>query len=181
MNAKVQIQLSEQSVPFYGAKKLLDAYAIAFETTTQIQTLIDRIDKNVVFLKSTHVNELHQNAFTELESLISIARYLAEDFSNTFDVELEKYKNSVTECDAGDLLEVYGLAHEVSTWLSTTIYQIKDELITVKKSSTALCDAVFTSLENLINIADYLSDNHRNTFKIELEKYEAEWEASKND
>ena len=57
---------------------------------------------------------------------------------------------------------------------------MKDELITVKKSSTALCDAVFAGLENLINIADYLSDNHRNTFKIEFEKYEAEWEASKN-
>lgn len=180
MNAKVQIQLPEQSVPFYNAKKLLDAYSIALETTTKIQTLITRISKNVVFLKSAYVNELHPNTFTELESLISIASYLSEDFGNSFDVGLEKYRNSVTECDAGDLLEAYGLAREISTWLSTIIYQIKDELIAVKKSSTALCDAVFASLENLINIADYLSDNHRNTFKIECEKYEAEWETSKN-
>ena len=182
MNAKVQIQLSEQLVPFYSSKKILDAYAIALETTTQIQTLINRIGKSIVFLKSAHVNELHPNTFTELESLLSIARHLSDDFSNTFDVEIERCKHSVTEtgCDAGDLLEPYGLAYEIFTWLSTLIYQLKDELITVKKSSTALCDAVFAGLENLINIADYLSENHRNTFKIELEKYEAEWEATKN-
>lgn len=182
MNAKVKIQLSEQLVPFYSSKKLLDAYAIALETTSQIQTLIDRIGKSVVFLKSSHVVELHQNAFTELESILSITRYLSDDFSNTFDVGLEKYKNTITEteCDAGDLLEPYGLAYEVFTWLSTLIYQMKEELIVIKKSSTALCDAVFASLENLIMIADYLSDNHRNTFKIECEKYEMEWEATKN-
>ncbi|MFV5467645.1 hypothetical protein [Acinetobacter towneri] len=182
MNAKVKIQSPEQLIPFYSTKKLLDAYAIALETTTQIQTLIGRIGKSVVFLKSTHVNELHPSAFTELESLLSIARYLSDDFSNTFDIELEKYKSSVTEtgCDAGDLLEPYGLAYEVFTWLSTLIYQMKDELSAVKKSSAALCDAVFAGLENLINIADYLSDNHRNTFKIEFEKFEAEWEATKN-
>jgi len=180
MNAKVKIQLPEQAVPFYNSKKLLDAYSIALETTTKIQTLITQISKNVVFLKSAYVNELHPYTFAELESLISIASYLSEDFSNTFDVGLEKYRNSITECDAADLLEPYGLAHEVSTWLLTIIYQIKDELIIVKKSSTTLCDAVFTSLENLINIAEYLSDNHRNTFKIECEKYEAEFEVSKN-
>ena len=183
MNAKVQIQLQEQLVPFYSSKKLLDAYAIALETTSQIQTLIDRIGKSIVFLKSAHVNELHASTFTELESLLSIARHLSDDFSNIFDIGLEKYKKSVTEteCDAGDLLEPYGLAYEVFTWLSTLIYQMKDELITVKKSSTALCGAVFAGLENLINIADYLSDSHRNTFKIECEKYEMQWEATKND
>jgi hypothetical protein len=178
MNAKVKI--SEQLVPFYSAADVINAYSLALETTTRIQTLIARIGKKVVFLKSTYVNELHPNAFTELESLISIARYLSEDFTNTFDVALEKCKSSITEYDAGDLLEVYSLAHEVHTWFSSTIYEIKDELSAVKKSSTALCDAVFASIENLINIADYLSDNHRNTFKIECEKYELEWEASKN-
>lgn len=180
MNAKVKI--SEQLVPFYNTTKLLDAYAIALETTAQIQTLVDRIGKSLVFLKSTHVNELHPSAFTELESLLSITRHLSDDFSNTFDIELEKYKSSVTEtgCDAGDLLEPYGLAYEVFTWISTLIYQMKDELNVVKESSTDLCDAIFAGLENLINIADYLSDNHRNTFKIEFEKFEAEWEATKN-
>ncbi|WP_180110429.1 hypothetical protein [Acinetobacter sp. YH12098] len=180
MNAKVKI--SEQLVPFYSSKKLLDAYVIALETTSQVQTLIDRIGKSIVFLKSAHVNELHASAFTELESLLSIARHLSDDFSNSFDIGLEEYKNSVTEteCDAGDLLEPYGLAYEVFTWFSTLIYQMKDELKAIKKSSTDLCDAVFASLESLINIADYLSDSHRNTFKIEFEKYEAEWEATKN-
>jgi hypothetical protein len=180
MNAKANFQLSEQSVLFHNAKKLLDAYSIALETTTQIQTLIIRISKNIVFLKSRFENDVHPNTFAELESLISITRYLTDEFNNTFDVQCEKYQNSVTECDAGDLLEVYGLAHEVHTWFSSTIYEIKDELCTIKNSSTALCDSVFASLENLINIADYLSDNHRNTFKIECDKYQAEWETVKN-
>ena len=179
MNAKVKI--SEQLVPFYSAKQLSDAYAIAIETTAQIQTLIGRISKNVVFLKSRYKNDVHANTFAELESLISIAQYLSDEFSNTFDVQNEKHQNIITECDAGDLLEIYSLAHEVHTWFSSTIYEIKDELSAVKKSSTELCDAVFASIENLINIADYLSDNHRNTFKIECEKYELEWEVSKND
>jgi hypothetical protein len=179
MNAKVKI--SEQIVPFYSAADVISAYSLALDTTTQIQTLIDRIRKNVVFLKSTYKNEVRVNTFDELESLISIARYLSDDFSNTFDVQCEKHQNIVVECDAGDLLEVYSLAHEIHSWLSSTIYEMKVELSAIKKSSTALCDAVFASVENLINIADYLSDNYRNTFKIEFEKYEAEWEASKND
>ena len=178
MNAKVKI--SQQLVPFYSATDVINAYSLAFETTSQIQTLISRISKNVVFLKSTYKNDVRVNTFDELESLISIARYLTDEFNNTLDVQNEKYQNIVTECDAGDLLEVYSLAHEVHTWFSSTIYEIKDELSAVKKSSTELCDAVFASIENLINIADYLSDNHRNTFKIECEKYELEWEASKN-
>ena len=182
MNAKVQIQFPEQSIPFYTHTQLLDAHTIVLETTTTIQTLIDRIDKSITFLKTSYENVLHPSTFTELESLISIARYLSNDFCNTFDVQLENYKNSVTEtkCDAGGFLDLYGLAHEFFNWLSSLIFQIKDELRTVKQTSKALCDAVFASLENLINIADYYSDNHRNTFKIEFEKFEAEWEATKN-
>ena len=181
MNAKVNFQSSEQLIPFYSVVHMLDAYSLAFETTAQIQVLINRISKETTRIKKV---AQESNVFTELESLISVAEYLADNHSNTLDVEREKYqnalKNSAVQYDAGDLLEPYGLAHEISTWLSTIIHQIKDELIAVKKSSTALCDAVFASLENLINIADYLSDNHRNTFKIECEKYEAEWEATKN-
>ena len=182
MNAKIQNLLPEQSIRFYTHTQLLDAHTIVLETTTSIQTLIDRIDKSITFLKTSYENVLHPSTFTELESLISIARYLSNDFCNTFDVQLENYKNSVTEtkCDAGGFLDLYGLSHEFFNWLSSLIFQIKDELRTVKQTSKALCDAVFASLENLINIADYYSDNHRNTFKIELEKFEAEWEATKN-
>ena len=185
MNAKVQIQFPEQLVPLYRAIKMIDAYSLAFSTTTQIQVLISCISKETFRIKDLEQkNSAVPHSFTVLESLISIAENLAADYCNIFDVEHDKYKNGLNnsniQYDAGDLLEPYGLAHEVSTWLSTLIFQMKDELITVKKSSTALCDAVFAGLENLINIADYLSDNHRNTFKIEFEKYEAEWEASKN-
>ena len=184
MNAKVQISLSKQ-IPLYRTINMVDAYSLAFNTTTQTQVLISCISKETIRLKSLEQeNSAVPHSFTVLESLISIAEDLAANYCNIFDVEHDKYKNGLNnsniQYDAGDLLEPYGLAHEVSTWLSTLIFQMKDELITVKKSSTALCDAVFTGLENLINIADYLSDNHRNTFKIELEKYEAEWEASKN-
>ena len=184
MNAKVQISLSKQ-IPLYRTINMVDAYSLAFNTTTQTQVLISCISKETIRLKSLEQeNSAVPHSFTVLESLISIAEDLAINYCNTFDTEHEKYKSSLNssdiQYDAGDLLEPYGLAHEVSTWLSTLIFQMKDELITVKKSSTALCDAVFAGLENLINIADYLSDNHRNTFKIEFEKYEAEWEASKN-
>ena len=183
MNAKVNF--SEQSIPLYRAINMVDAYSLAFNTTTQTQVLISCISKETIRLKSLEQeNSAVPHSFTVLESLISIAEDLATNYCNIFDVEHDKYKNGLNnsniQYDAGDLLEPYGLAHEVSTWLSTLIFQMKDELITVKKSSTALCDAVFAGLENLINIADYLSDNHRNTFKIEFEKYEAEWEASKN-
>ncbi len=128
------------------------------ETTTSIQTLIDRIDKSITFLKTSYENVLHPSTFTELESLISIARYLSNDFCNTFDVQLENYKNSVTEtkCDAGGFLDLYGLAHEFFNWLSYFNFSNKRyELRTVKQTSKALCDAVFASLENLINLADY--------------------------
>ena len=184
MNAKVQISLSKQ-IPLYRTINMVDAYSLAFNTTTQTQVLISCISKETIRLKSLEQeNSAVPHSFTVLESLISIAEDLAANYCNIFDVEHDKYKNGLNnsniQYDAGDLLEPYGLAHEVSTWLSTLIFQMKDELITVKKSSTALCDAVFAGLENLINIADYLSDNHRNTFKIECDKYQAEWETVKN-
>lgn len=183
MSAKVNF--SEQSIPLYRTPQMVDAYSLAFSTNTQIQVLISCISKETVRIKDLERKNCPvPHSFTVLESLISIAEDLATNYCNTFDVEHEKYKNGLNssdnQYDAGDLLEPYGLAYEVSTWLSTLIYQMKDELITVKKSSTTLCDAVFAGLENLINIADYLSDSHRNTFKIEFEKYEAEWEATKN-
>lgn len=184
MNAKVNFQLSQQ-IPLYRTIHMLDAYSLAFSTTTQIEVLISCISKETVRIKCLgQENSAVPHSFTKLESLISVAEYLAANYCNTFDVEHEKYKNELNssdiQYDAGDLLELYGLSYEVSTWLSTLIYQMKDELITVKESSKVLCDAVFASLENLINIADYLSDNHRNTFKIEFDKYEIQWEASKN-
>ena len=179
MNAKVKFP--EQLIPFYSAVNLLDAYSLAFETTSQIQVLINRISKETTRIKKV---AQENNVFTELESLISVAEYLADNHSNTLDVEREKYqnalKNSGVQYDAGDLFEAYSLAHEVSSWLSTILYQIKDELFTVKEKSTALCNAIFASLERLIHIAEYLADNHSNTFDVEREKYEAEWEATKN-
>ena len=174
MNAKVKFP--EQLIPFYSAVNLLDAYSLAFETTCQIQVLINRISKETTRIKKV---AQENNVFTELESLISVAEYLADNHSNTLDVEREKYqnalKNSGVQYDAGDLFEAYSLAHEVSSWLSTILYQIKDELFTVKEKSTALCNAIFASLERLIHIAEYLADNHSNTFDVEREKYEMEW------
>ncbi|TCB52662.1 hypothetical protein E0H80_02155 [Acinetobacter sp. ANC 4779] len=180
MNAKVKFP--EQLLPFYSAVNLFDAYSLAFETTSQIQVLINRISKETARIKKV---AQENNVFTELESLISVAEYLADNHSNTLDVEREKYqnalKNSSVQYDAGDLLEAYSLAHEASSWLSTILYQIKDELFTVKEKSTALCNAIFASLERLIYIAEYLADNHSNTFDVECKKYEAEWETVKNE
>jgi hypothetical protein len=185
MNAKVNFQLSEQLIPFYTAVDLLGAYSLAFETTAQIQVLISRISKETIRIKKLEQKDsAAPHSLTELENLISVAEYLAANHSNTFDVEREKYqnalKNSGIQYDAGDLFEAYSLAHETSSWLGTILYQIKDELLTVKENSKVLCNAIFASLERLIFIAEYLADNHSNTFDVECKKYEAEWETVKN-
>ena len=184
MNAKVQISLSKQ-IPLYRTINMVDAYSLAFNTTTQTQVLISCISKETIRLKSLEQeNSSVPHSFTKLESLISVAEYLAANHSNTFDVEREKYqnalKNSGIQYDAGDLFEAYSLAHETSSWLGTILYQIKDELLTVKENSKVLCNAIFASLERLIFIAEYLADNHSNTFDVECKKYEAEWETVKN-
>ena len=189
MNAKVNFQLPEQLIPFYSAVDLLDAYSLAFETTTQIQVLISRISKETIRIKKLEQKDsAAPHSFTKLESLISVAEYLADNYSNTFDVEREKYQNALKNSDvqynAGDLFDAYSHAHEISSWLSTILYQIKDELFTVKENSTFLCGAIFASLERLIYITEYLADNHSNTFDIECEKYEIEWKnmgGDKND
>ncbi|WP_171495576.1 hypothetical protein [Acinetobacter nosocomialis] len=36
MNAKINIQLPGQSVPFYNASNLLNAYKLAYETANQL-------------------------------------------------------------------------------------------------------------------------------------------------
>lgn len=181
MNAKVNFQSPQQLIHFYSTVNLLDAYSLAFEATSQIQVLVNRIRKETTRIKKV---AQENNVFTEFESLISVAEYLADYHCNTFDVEREKYqnvvKNSGIQYDAGDLFEAYSLAHETSSWLNTILYQIKDELFTVKEKTTALCNPIFASLERLIFIAEYLANNHSNTFDVEREKYETEWETVKN-
>lgn len=181
MNAKVNIQFPENS--FHSAVDVLDAYSLALETTTQVQVLINRVSKETKRIKEIEQeNSTTPHSFTEFENLISVAKYLAENYVNIFDLEYENAsKNIDVRYDIADLSNAYSLACEISSWFGTILYQLKDELFIIKENSKVLCDAVFAGLENLINIADYLSNNHRNTFKIECEKYEAEWRVSKND
>lgn len=183
MNAKVNIQFPEKS--FYSAINILDAYSLALDSTTQLKVLISRINK-----ETQRLIELEQessstpHSFTDIKSLISVAEYLAESYTNIFDSEYEKYKNASkninVKFDAADLSEAYGLAYEISSWFGTLLYQIKDELLTIKENSKVLCDAVFASLKRLIDIADFLSESLSNTFQREFEKYDSELEASRN-
>lgn len=184
MNAKVNFQLSKP-IPFYSTVDMLDAYSLAFETTIQLQTLINQISKSIAQIKDFALkNNISSANFFEIESLISISQHLSEVQSNTYDVDREKYQieldSSSNQYDSGDLLNAYAIAHETTAWLQTMFHQIKQEFNVIKAKTTNLANAIFTNLERLIYIAEYLADNHTNTFDIEREKYEAEWETVKN-
>ena len=186
MNAKVNFQLPEQLIPFYSTVDMLDAYSLAFETTSQLQTLINQITKSTSQIKIyAQESNIHASIFSELEILTSISQYLSENQVNTFDVEREKYQSesnvSNAQYDAGDLFNAYSLAHEATLWLQTMFYQIKNEAEAIKQKIINLGSGIFTNLERLIHIAEYLADSYSDTLNTEREKYESEWEASKND
>lgn len=187
MNAKVKIQFPEQLIQFYSTVDMLDAYSLAFETTSQLQTLINQIRKSTVQIKIyAQESNIHSDVFSELESLISISQYLSENHNNTFDVEREKYQSefdlSNAQYDAGDLFNAYSLAHEATLWLQTMFYQIKNEAEAIKQKiiKLGIGSGIFTNLERLIHIADYLADSYSDTLNTEREKYEVEWEVIKN-
>lgn len=186
MNAKVQIQLLEQLIPFYSTLNMLDAYSLASETTAQLQTLLNQITKSTAQIKIYALeSNIHPCIFSELESLISISEYLSGHHISTFDAESEKYQNELhvsnAQYDAGDLYNAYSLAHESTLWIQTMFHQIKNEAESIKQETTKkLGSGIFTNLERLIHIAGYLADSHSDTLNTEREKFEAEWEATKN-
>lgn len=185
MNAKVNFQLPEQLIPFYSTIDMLDAYSLASETAAQLQTLINQITKSTSQIKIyAQESNIHSGIFSELESLISISQYLSDNHINTFDAESEKYQSELgvsnAQYDAGDLFNAYSLAHEATLWLQTMFYQIKNEAEAIKQETIKLGSGIFTNLERLIHIAEYLADSHSDTLNTEREKYEMEWEATKN-
>jgi len=184
MNAKVQIQFPEQSIPFYSVADIISAYSVASEAATQLRTLANQISKATAFVK-TFVQEndrADSPAFAELENLIIISQQLANSQADTYNLELKRHTQEPDDhYDAGDLYDAYSLAYENTSWLETMFYQAKDEVEVVKEAiKQNTHGAVFGTLEHLIHIATYLAESHRNTFDIEREKYEAEWEATKN-
>ena len=52
MNAKVQIQFPEQSIPFYSVADIISAYSLASEAATQLRTLANQINKATAFVKA---------------------------------------------------------------------------------------------------------------------------------
>lgn len=185
MNAKVQIQLPEQLIPYYTAADIIQSYSSAFETTTQIKTLINRIDKATAQIKIFAQEENAECAlFSELESLIAITKDLANCQLDTFKLECKRHNESnQDQYDAGDLLDAYSLAFETTSWLETMLSQIKDEACQIKEEleKHGISSAVFTNLEKIISIAEYLAQSQANAFDVEREKYENQWEASKNE
>ena len=169
----------------YNAGDMLEAYSLAFETTAQLQTLINQISKSTAQIKIyAQESNIHSDVFSELESLISISQHLSENHNNTFDVEREKYQSefdlSNAQYDAGDLFNAYSLAHEATLWLQTMFYQIKNEAEAIKQKIIKLGSGIFTNLERLIHIAEYLADSYSDTLNTEREKYEVGWEVIKN-
>lgn len=182
MNAKVNFQLPEQLIPFYSAADALNAYMLASEATAQLRTLINQISKSTAQIKAhAHDNNVSKTVFSELENLISVSKLLADSQVDTYNLEFKRHKEeSHDQYDAGDLLDAYSLSYENTSWLQTMLYQINDEATAIKEGSFNLADALFATLDRLIHIALYLADSHSNTFDVEREKYESEWETIKN-
>lgn len=184
MNAKVQIQFPEQSIPFYSVADIIRAYSLASEAATQLRTLANQISKETAFVK-TFVQESDRAdspAFAELENLIIISQQLANSQADTYSLELKRHTQEPDDhYDAGDLYDAYSLAYENTSWLETMFYQVKDEVEVVKEAiKQNTHGAVFATVERLIHIAAYWAESHSNTLDIEREKYELESEATKN-
>jgi len=184
MNAKVQIQFSEQSIPFYSVADIISAYSLASETATQLRTLANQINKATAFVKAfvQENDRADSSAFAELENLTAISYQLANSQADTYGLELKRHQQEPDDhYNAGDLYDAYSLAYENTSWLETMFYQAKDEVEVIKETiKQNTHGAVFATLERLIHIAAYWAESHSNTFDIEREKYEAEWEATKN-
>ena len=184
MNAKVQIQFSEQSIPFYSVADIINAYSLASETATQLRTLANQISKATAFVKAfvEKNDRADSSAFAELENLIIISQQLANSQVDIYGLELKRHQQEPDDhYNAGDLHDAYSLAYENTSWLETMFYQVKDEVEVVKEAiKQNTHGAVFATLERLIHIAAYWAESHSNTFDIEREKHEAEWEATKN-
>lgn len=183
MNAKVNIQLQEQLVPFYNLTNLLNAYKLVYETATQLRTLLNQISKSASFVKTyAEEHNLDNSIFTEVENLIAISLQLSNSHANVCSAEIKRHRQEpYDQYDAGDLSDAYALAHENTTWLETLISKIRLEVKLVKEAvKDVIHSTVFATLENLINIAEHFAEMNVNTFSIESEKYEAEFEVSKN-
>ncbi len=184
MNAKVQIQFPEHSIPFYSVADIISAYSLASETSTQVRTLANQISKATAFVKAfvEKNDRADSSAFAELENLIIISQQLANSQVDIYGLELKRHQQEPDDhYNAGDLHDAYSLAYENTSWLETMFYQVKDEVEVVKEAiKQNTHGAVFATLERLIHIAAYWAESHSNTFDIEREKYEAEWEATKN-
>ncbi|WP_151983824.1 hypothetical protein [Acinetobacter nosocomialis] len=183
MNAKVNIQLPEQLVPFYNATNYLNAYKIAYETATQLRTLLNQISKSAIFVKTyAEEHNLDNSIFIEVENLIAISLQLSNSHANICSAEIKRHRQEpYDQYDAGDLSDAYALAHENTTWLETLISKIRLEVKLIKEAvKDVIHSTVFAALESLINIAEHFAEMNVNTFSIESEKYEAEFEVSKN-
>lgn len=180
MNAKVQIQLSEQLIPFYTANDVIKAYALASEASVQLRTLFNQIKKSTEFVKSSVGAPLaHSSLFTEIENLLLVAIQLTDIQIDNYITHKKIANKSTNLVEASDLLDVYGLAHEAVKWLNTLCLQVNDECRKVKETLKEIVhNSVFSTLEQLIHIAGYISENHVNTFQAQCDKYEAESEAN---
>lgn len=181
MNAKVKFP--EQLIPFYSVADIISAYSLASETATQLRTLLKQIIKATIFVKTyAEEHNLDNSTFIEIENLIAISLQLSNSHADTCNAEIKRHRKAPhDQYDAGDLSDAYALAHENTTWLETLISKIRIEVKLIKEAvKDVIHSSVFATLENLINIAEYFAEINVNTFSIESEKYEAEWEISKN-
>lgn len=185
MNAKVEIQLPKQLIPFYSAVDVLKAYSLASEAAVQIRTLVNQISKSTAQIKAyVQKDSFNEAVFSEIENLISISNFLLINQLDVYSIECKKLtEEPYDKYDAGDLFNVYYLTYENMSWLQTLLYQIKDEAETIKQEADkhGIHPAVFANLERLIQITEYLADDKANSYNIDCEKYEIEWKSMGGD
>lgn len=76
----------------YDAGDLFNIYSLTYENTSWLQTLFYQIKDEIKIVKDAAKQNIHSAVFCSLDNLIHIAEYLADNYSNTLDVEREKYE-----------------------------------------------------------------------------------------
>ncbi|OTG98938.1 hypothetical protein [Acinetobacter sp. ANC 4973] len=86
-------QINSKNTPkTYDAGDLHDTYALVYENTSWLYTLLGQIKKEVEEVKqSVAKKDVYPAAFANLERLINLSEYLAESHTDSYDVDRERY------------------------------------------------------------------------------------------
>jgi len=83
--------------------------------------------------------------------------------------------------DAGDMSDVYGIAHESTEWLSTLLSQIKKETKNLQEElkQQGIYEGHFHAVSKLLDLSEFMADERIAYFKRLHTEHAQEWEADK--